>query len=104
MKNRKLRDILVTVIEEAGVTSGTDKVTGALLYEVAVKVSYSEAHDSVAHTPGNSSSKVASMQYPKNAVQYRPHLLQQYVVPGVLKVNLLFNKVEKSTTTVHSFK
>lgn len=39
VKNKKLRDALVEVAEEAGATSGVDKSIGALLYEVAVKVS-----------------------------------------------------------------
>ena len=39
VKNRKLRDTLVEVVEEANATTGTEKAIGALLYEVAVKVS-----------------------------------------------------------------
>lgn len=40
MRARKLRDRLMLIIEEGGVQNGTDKAVGALLYEVAAKVSF----------------------------------------------------------------
>lgn len=96
MKNRKFRDSLLQVIEEAEVQNGTEKALGALLYEVAVKVRrrllyslHKYNFPCMLHSSNHTSAGQTMdllLQYPKNALAHRPRFIKEYLLSGTIKV------------------
>ena len=94
MKNRKLRDELVTVIKEAGAEDGCDKARGDLLYEVAVKASASSLAVCHRFSPAalvyNYDGFIfasSALQYPKEAsLDHRPAFLREFIMTAKVKV------------------
>lgn len=93
LKNRKFRDSLVQVIKEAAAVSGNLQKIGFLLYETAVKVSGNRRYGiNLASTSIAEGLKrliealTPFLQFPRNALQYRPFIIAEYLVSEKLKV------------------